>query len=65
MKSRVAKRDPFKEVIRRLDGVFDVYEHVKGKEERQVAEEDVYKLLVDLILLVNGVLDITVEEVSH
>ena len=39
----------FKMIQERLDVVFDVFEHVKGIQERQVHEEEVYSLLVELV----------------
>jgi len=43
------KRNYFMEVQEKLNDVFDVYEHVKGLEERDVREEEVYGLLIELV----------------
>ena len=44
----------FLEVQEKLNDVFDVYEHVKGVKERDVKEDEVYGLLIELVSVLMG-----------
>ena len=65
MRSKQVRKNPFLEVQNVLDGVFDVFEHVNGQSERELKEEEVYDLLINLVMVISGMTSSEAKEVCH